>query len=91
MQKLKRRTKRLKALNPNAKIEEDAWTPEELLDFIEQKCYLKLVLLQGLSRLSYLTFHGKSSIITIPTQQPRSLVTSVQTWSRNIKINWTEA
>jgi hypothetical protein len=27
--KLKRRTKPLKAVNPNAKIEEDAWTPEE--------------------------------------------------------------
>ncbi|MHC5733010.1 MAG: hypothetical protein ACYTXY_55055, partial [Nostoc sp.] len=26
----------LKSVNPNAKIEEDAWTPEELLDFIEQ-------------------------------------------------------
>ena len=37
VQKLKRRTKRLKAVNPNAKVEEDAWTPEELLDFIEQK------------------------------------------------------
>jgi hypothetical protein len=37
VQKLKRRTKPLKAVNPNAKVEEDAWTPEELLDFIEQK------------------------------------------------------
>lgn len=27
----------MKAVNPNAKIVEDAWTPEELLDFIEQK------------------------------------------------------
>ncbi|MBN3945025.1 MAG: hypothetical protein HWQ38_00415 [Nostoc sp. NMS7] len=25
----------LKAVNPNAKVEEDARTPEELLDFIE--------------------------------------------------------
>ncbi|MDZ8104720.1 MAG: hypothetical protein RM338_03730 [Nostoc sp. DedQUE12a] len=27
----------LKAVNPNAKVEEDARTPEELLDFIEEK------------------------------------------------------
>jgi hypothetical protein len=37
VQKLKRRTKPLKVVNPNAKVEEDAWTSEELLDFIEQK------------------------------------------------------
>ncbi|MGJ5633259.1 hypothetical protein [Nostoc sp. CALU 1950] len=28
VQKLNRRTKPLKAVNPNAKVEEDAWTPE---------------------------------------------------------------
>ncbi|MEA5566521.1 hypothetical protein [Anabaena sp. UHCC 0399] len=34
---MKPKTYDLKAVNPNVKVEEDTHTPEDLLDFIEEK------------------------------------------------------